>query len=127
MASTPTPILDEMKNATDSGKLSDAFKLLMEHDKAEEEGFIRRLGEESTQLRAVIEKKEQTVEEIRSAFSIFNPVAFTGHDVLLEMQMKDRRKLDLLAQLLLLSRESLKEKDQHLESIEEAESSDDEE
>ena len=35
--------------------------------------------------------------------------------------MKDRRKLDLLAQLLLLSRESMEEKDEFLKRIVEAE------
>ena len=48
-------------------------------------------------------------------------MAATGYNILMEIQMKDRRKLDLLAQLLLLSRESLEEKDKLLEDLEDAE------
>ena len=51
-----TPNLNELKDATESGKLADAFKLLITHDKAEEQSFIGRIGEESSQLRAVIQK-----------------------------------------------------------------------
>ena len=58
-----TPNLDKAKAATESEKLIDAFKLLVTHDKAEEQSFIARIGEESSQLRAVIEKKAQTINE----------------------------------------------------------------
>ena len=51
-------------------------------------------------------------------------MAETGHHFLLEVQQKDRRKLDLLAQLLVLSRKSLEEKDELLERLEEAEADD---
>lgn len=122
-----TPNLDEAKAATESGKLVDAFKLLVAHDKAEEQSFIARIGEESSQLRAVIEKKAQTINEAAITYSRFNVVAATGQDCLLEIQLKDRRKLDLLAQLLVLSRQSLEEKDGLLEQLDEAEDSDDEE
>ncbi|PWA61253.1 Cysteine synthase A [Artemisia annua] len=98
MASTPN--LNELKAATESGKLADEFKLLIIHDKAEEQSLIGRLGEESSQLRAVIEKKEQTISEAATSFTRFNVVAATGYDCLMEIQMKDSRKLDLLAQLL---------------------------
>ena len=54
-----TPNLDELKVATNTGKLVDAFRLLITHDKAEEEGFIARIGEESSQLREVIIKKSK--------------------------------------------------------------------
>lgn len=116
-----TPNLDEAKAATETGELIDAFRLLVTHDKAEEESFIARMGEESSQLRAVIEKKDQTIQETFLTYSRFNPVATTGHSSLLEIQLKDRRKLDLLAQLLLLSRQSLEEKDELLERLDEAE------
>lgn len=119
-----TPNLNEMKDATESGKLVDAFKLLVTHDKAEEISFIARIGEESSQLRAVIDKKEKTVTEVATSFARFNAVAETGRQCLLEVQQKDRRKLDLLAQLLVLSRQSLEEKDQLLEKLEEAEADD---
>ena len=119
-----TPNLNEMKDATESGKLVDAFKLLVTHDKAEEISFIARIGEESSQLRAVIEKKEKTVTEVATSFTRFNDVAETGGQCMLEVQQKDRRKLDLLAQLLVLSRQSLEEKDELLERLEEAEADD---
>ena len=119
-----TPNLNEMKDATESGKLVDAFKLLVTHDKAEEISFIARIGEESSQLRAVIDKKEKTVTEVATSFTRFNAVAETGRQCLLEVQQKDRRKLDLLAQLLVLSRQSLEEKDELLERLEEAEADD---
>ena len=119
-----TPNLNELKDATESGKLVDAFKLLITHDKAEEQSFIGRIGEESSQLRAVIEKKEQTLTEAASSFTRFNVVAATAQACLMEIQMKDRRKLDLLAQLLLLSRQSMEEKDELLERIEQAEEGD---
>ena len=119
-----TPNLNEMKDATESGKLVDAFKLLVTHDKAEEISFIARIGEESSQLRAVIDKKEKTVTEVATSFTRFNVVAETGRQCLLEVQQKDRRKLDLLAQLLVLSRQSLEEKDELLEKLEEAEADD---
>jgi hypothetical protein len=119
-----TPNLNELKDATESGKLGDAFKLLITHDKAEEQSFIGRIGEESSQLRAVIQKKEQTLTEAASSFTRFNAVAATTQACLMEIQMKDRRKLDLLAQLLLLSRQSMEEKDEFLKRIEEAEEDD---
>lgn len=119
-----TPNLDEMKAATESGKLVDAFKLLVTHDKAEEQSFISRIGEEASQLRAIIDKKEQTLHEVAISFTRFNVVGATGQDGLLEIQLKDRRKLDLLAQLLVLSRESLQEKDVILEKLDEAEAED---
>lgn len=119
-----TPNLNEMKDATESGKLVDAFKLLVTHDWAEEISFIARIGEESSQLRAVIEKKEKTVTQVATSFTHFNVVAETGRQCLLEVQQKDRRKLDLLAQLLVLSRQSLEEKDELLERLEEAEADD---
>ena len=119
-----TPNLNEMKDATESGKLVDAFKLLVTHDKAEEISFIARIGEESSQLRAVIDKKEKTVTKVATSFTRFNAMAETGHQCLLEVQQKDRRKLDLLAQLLVLSRQSLEEKDELLEKLEEAEADD---
>ena len=122
-----TPNIDELKSLTETGKLVDAFKLLITHDKAEEEGFIARMGEESSQLRAVIDKKRQTIDEAAINYSRFNVVAATGHDAMLEIQLKDRRKLDLLAQLLVLCRESLEQKNELLEMMDEAASSDDEE
>ena len=121
-----TPNLNEAKAATESGKLIDAFRLLVTHDKVEEESFISRIGEESSQLRAVIEKKAQTINEAAVAYSRFNVVAATGQDCLMEIQLKDRRKLDLLAQLLVLSRQSLQEKDDLLQQLDDAEDSDDE-
>ncbi|PWA41007.1 hypothetical protein CTI12_AA558880 [Artemisia annua] len=39
------------------------------------------------------------------------------HDCLFETQMRDRRKLDLLAQLLVLAREGMDKKDDHLERM----------
>ena len=122
-----TPNLDEAKAATESNKLVDSFKLLITHDKVEEQSFIARIGEESSQLRAVIEKKAQTINEAAIAYSRFNVVAATGQDCLLEIQLKDRRKLDLLAQLLVLSRQSLEEKEGLLQQLDEGEDSDDEE
>ena len=113
-----------MKAATESGKMVDAFKLLVIHDKAEEQSFIRRIGEEASQLRAVIQKKEQTLDEVAISFTRFNVVGATGQDGILEIQLKDRRKLDLLAQLLVLSRESLQEKDVILGKLDEAEAED---
>ena len=121
-----TPNLDEMKAATETGKLADAFKVLILHEKVEENNFIGRIGEESSQLREVILKKARTIDEVALNFSRFHAVASTGHDCLMEIQQCDRRKLDLMAQLLLLSRRSLELKDQLVERIEEAESSDDE-
>ena len=122
-----TPNLDEMKAATDSGKLVDAFKLLITHDKAEERSFIARIGEESSQPREVIQKKEQTIEEAATSVTHFHSVTATGHDCLLEIQLKDKRKLDLLAQLLVLCRESLDEKDELLKRMDEADQSSDDE
>ena len=122
-----TPNIDELKSLTETGKLVDAFKLLIIHDKAEEEGFIARMGEESTQLRAVIEKKGRTIDEAALNFSRFDVVATAGHDAMLEIQLKDRRKIDLLAQLLVMGRESLEQKNELLEMMDGAESSDDEE
>ena len=97
------------------------------HDRAEEEAFIARMGEESTQLREVIDKKGRTIDEVDLAFSRFNVVAASGRDAMLEIQLKDRRKVDLLAQLLVLCRESLEQKNELLEMLDDAESSDDEE
>lgn len=124
MASTPN--IDEIKAATETGKLIDAFRLLISHDKAEEEGFIARMGEECSQLRAVVEKKEQTIDETARLFTGFNAVALTGEDALREIQLKDRRKIDLLAQLLVLCRQSLLEKQEFLERLDDVEESEEE-
>ena len=120
-----TPNLSELKEAAGSDDVGDAVKYLIKCDKKEEKSFLIRMGEESVQLREVIEKREQTIDEAAS-FGRANHVANTGHYCLAEIQMKDRRKLDLLAQLLLLTREGLDEKDEHVERIEEAQEPDDE-
>ena len=52
-------------------------------------------------------------------------VSANGQDCLLEIQLKDRRKIDLLAQLLVLSRQSLEEKEGLLQQLDDAEDSDD--
>jgi hypothetical protein len=70
-----TPNMNELKAATETGKLADAFKLLILHDKVEEQSFIARIGEDSSQLRAVIEKKDRTVDEIVLNYSRFHAVA----------------------------------------------------
>ena len=49
-----TPNLNELKATTETEKLADAFKLLIMHNKVEEQSFIARIGEDSSQLRAVI-------------------------------------------------------------------------
>ncbi|PWA58293.1 hypothetical protein CTI12_AA398590 [Artemisia annua] len=85
-----TPNLDEARASTESGILADAFRLIISHDKAEEKSLIARLGEESSQLRAVIEKKEQTINEASITYQRFNVLAATGHDALAEIQLKDR-------------------------------------
>ena len=85
------------------------------------------MGEESSQLREVIQKKEQTIEEAAMSVTHFYSVTATGHDCLLEIQLKDKRKLDLLAQLLVLYRESLDEKDELLKRMDEADQSSDDE
>ena len=121
-----TPNLDEMKAVTETGKLADAFKVLIMHEKVEGNNFIARIGEESSQLREVIQKKARTIDEVALNYSRFHAVAATGHDCLMEIQQNDRRKLDLMAQLLLLTRQSIELKDVLVERIEEAESSDDE-
>ena len=122
-----TPNLDELKSLTASGKLVDGFKLLIMHDKAEEEAFIARMGEESSQLREVVDKKGRTIDEVDLAFPRFNAVAASGRQALLEIKLKDRRKIDLLAQLLVLCRESLQQKEELLEMLDDAELWDDEE
>ena len=121
-----TPNLDELKSLTESGKLIDGFKLLIMNDKAEEEAFIARMGEESTQLREVIQKKGQTVDEVDLAFPHFNLVAASGRQAMLEIELTERRKVDLLAQLLVLCRESLRQKDELLEMLDDVDSSDEE-
>ena len=115
-----TPNLSELKEATGSDDVGDAVKYLIKSDKKEEKSFLIRMGEESVQLREVIEKREQTIDEAAS-FGRANHVATTGHYGLAEIQMKDRMKLDLV-----LTREGLDEKDEHVERIEEAQESDDE-
>ena len=119
-----TPNLDEAKASTESGTLADAFRLIISHDQAEEKSLIARLGEESSQLRAVIEKKEQTINEALTAYPRTNEVAATGHAALSEIQLKDRMKIDLLAQLLVLCRQSLEQKDDFLDHIDEVDDSD---
>ena len=116
-----TPNLDELKSLTPTGKLLDGFKLLIRHDKAEEEAFIARMGEESSQLREVVDKKGRTIDEVDLAFPRFNAVAASGRQALLEIKLKDRRKIDLLAQLLVLCRESLQQKEELLDMLDDAE------
>ena len=121
-----TPILDELRSLTESGKLIDGFKLLIMNDKTEEEAFIARMGEESTQLREVIQKKGRTVDELDVAFPGFNVVAGTGRRALLEIELTERRKVDLLAQLLVLCRQSLQQKEELLEMFDDVDTSDEE-
>ena len=48
---TSTPNIDELKAATESGKLVDAYRLFIVHGKTEEQSLIARISEESSQLR----------------------------------------------------------------------------
>ncbi|PWA67188.1 hypothetical protein CTI12_AA318170 [Artemisia annua] len=82
----------------------------------EDEGFLIRMGDESTQLRAKLDKRTDTIDEAWS-FGPNNEVAKAGEDCLVESQVKDHRRLDLIAQLLLLTREGIEEKKAHIEKI----------
>ena len=93
----------------------------------EDEGFLIRMGDESTQLRAKLDKRTCTIDEAWS-FGPNNQVAKVGEQCLLEAQVRDRRRLDLIAQLLLLTREGIEEKKAHVERMKAiADSTDDQE
>lgn len=93
-------------------------------DMTEDEGFLIRIGDESTQLRAKLDKRTDTINETHS-FGPFHEVATVGQDCFLETQERDRRRLDLIAQLLLLTREGIEEKQAHVERLKDVAESDD--
>ena len=82
----------------------------------EDEGFLIRMGDESTQLRAKLDKRTYTMDEAWS-FGPNNEGAKVGEHHLLETQVRDRRRLDLIAQLLLMTRGGIEEKKAHVERM----------
>ncbi|PWA51431.1 chorismate synthase 1, chloroplastic [Artemisia annua] len=111
-----TPNINELKEACGSDELSHVFTFLESQDMTEDEGFLIRMGDESTKLRAKLDKRNDTIDEAWS-FGPDNEVAKAGEHCLVESQVRDRRRLDLIAQLLLLTREGLEEKKAHIEKI----------
>ncbi|PWA69297.1 chorismate synthase 1, chloroplastic [Artemisia annua] len=111
-----TPNINELREACGSDELSHVFTFLESQDMTEDEGFLIRMGDESTKLRAKLDKRNDTIDEAWS-FGPDNEVAKAGEHCLVESQVKDRRRLDLIAQLLLLTREGLEEKKAHIEKI----------
>ncbi|PWA40173.1 hypothetical protein CTI12_AA562840 [Artemisia annua] len=111
-----TPNIDELREACGSDELSHVFTFLQSQDITEDEGFLIRMGDDSTQLRAKLEKRNDTIDEAFS-FGPDNEVAKAGEDCLVESQVRDHRRLDLMAQLLLLTHEGIEEKKAHIEKI----------
>ncbi|PWA87378.1 chorismate synthase [Artemisia annua] len=108
--------INEVREACSSDELSHVFTFLESQDMTEDEGFLIRMGDESTKLRAKLDKRNDTIDEAWS-FGPDNEVAKAGEHCLVESQVRDRRRLDLIAQLLLLTREGIEEKKAHIEKI----------
>ncbi|PWA34614.1 hypothetical protein CTI12_AA617360 [Artemisia annua] len=111
-----TPNIDELREACGSDELSHVFTFLQSQDITEDECFLIRIGDDSTQLRAKLDKRNDTIDEAFS-FGPDNEVAKAGEDCLVESQVRDHRRFDLMAQLLLLTREGIEEKKAHIEKI----------
>ena len=111
-----TPNLNEIKEACGSNDLADCYKFLFSHNKADDLGFLARMGQERDQLVAIMEKREQDMNESDS-FGPFHEVATDVHDCLFEMQMADRSKLELLTELLVVSREAAQAKDGFIDKM----------
>ncbi|PWA43512.1 hypothetical protein CTI12_AA525950 [Artemisia annua] len=111
-----TPNINELREACGSDELCHVFTFLQSQNMTEDEGFLIRMGDESTQLRAKLDKRNDTINEAYS-FGPDNEVAKAGEDCLVESQVRDHQRLDLMAQLLLLTREGLEEKKAHIEKI----------
>ncbi|PWA55028.1 chorismate synthase [Artemisia annua] len=111
-----TPNIKELRKACGSDELSHVFTFLQSQDITEDEGFLIRMGDDSTQLRAKLDKRNDTIDEAFS-FGPDNEVAKAGEDCLVESQVRDHRRLDLMAQLLLLTHEGIEEKKAHIEKI----------
>ncbi|PWA55209.1 hypothetical protein CTI12_AA429330 [Artemisia annua] len=111
-----TPNIKELIEACGSDELCHVFTFLHSQDMTEDEGFLIRMGDESTQLRAKLDKRNDTIDEAWS-FGPDNEVAKAGEDCLVESQVRDHRRLDLITQLLLLTRKGLEEKKADIEKI----------
>ncbi|PWA65026.1 hypothetical protein CTI12_AA339480 [Artemisia annua] len=111
-----TPNINELKEACGSDELCHVFTFLQSQDMTEDEGFLIRMGDESIQLRAKLDKRTNTIDKTWS-FGPNNEVAKAGEDCLVKSQVKDHRRLDLIAQLLLLTRERIEDKKAHIEKI----------
>ncbi|PWA77498.1 hypothetical protein CTI12_AA223190 [Artemisia annua] len=61
-----TPNLNEIKEACGSNDLVDCYKFLFGHNKADELGFLARMGLERDQLVATVDKREQNMNEADS-------------------------------------------------------------
>ncbi|PWA25537.1 hypothetical protein CTI12_AA628440 [Artemisia annua] len=110
------PNINELREACGSDELSHVFNFLQSQDITEVEGFLIRMGDDSTQLRDKLDKRNDTIDEVFS-FGPNNEVAKAGEDCFVESHVRDHRRLDLMAQLLLLTREGIEEKKAHIEKI----------
>ncbi|PWA75146.1 chorismate synthase 1, chloroplastic [Artemisia annua] len=79
------PNINELREACGSDELSHVFTFLQSQDITEDEGFLIRMGDDSTQLRAKLDKRNDTIDEAFS-FGPDNEVAKAGEDCLVESQ-----------------------------------------
>ena len=110
-----TPFINELKRACGSDKLSDAFKFLFMQDITEEERFLGRMEEENSLLMARIDKRDK----MREAFTSmrFNDIISYGTQYMVETQLRDRRKVDVITELISLAREGIEQKKLHVEKM----------
>ncbi|PWA81309.1 hypothetical protein CTI12_AA188840 [Artemisia annua] len=111
------PNIKELKQACGSEDLATCFKFLFNSDIAEDYGFLMRWGDERNQLRSKVEKSEQTIKEARN-HGPFNDKAVDGLRCLLETHQRDLDKLQLLNNLLGLTRDGIEEKGRHVKLME---------
>lgn len=109
------PFINELRRACGSDKISDAFKFLFMQDITEEERFLGRMEEENSLLMARIDKRDQMGEAFTSMR--FNDIISYGTQCMVDAQLRDRRKVDVIAQLMSLTREGIEQKKSHVEKM----------
>lgn len=113
-----TPLLNELKNVSETQELHKAFKFLYGHEHVEDEVFIRFLGERRDQLQTTIQQKSDRLAELWSLNHDEEESAGDVYECEHEDLVSLRRRLEVVTALLLELRQGLTEKENHISILE---------
>ena len=109
--------IEELKQAFGSDDLSTCFKYLFNNEISEDVGFLIRIGDECSQLRAKIAKRNNTIREAQFCGS-FDSKAVNVLRCLLEIQQRERNRLQQLTAIIDEVHEGIQEKQRHVSLME---------